>query len=152
MISDFNHKFRVADFLVFEKSTWRLSVRPRQVTLGSLVLSSARPDAQLSSLTQEESADLGPALKTGIEAIETLFAPRVINVLGLMLVDPWLHFHLIPRYDGQRDFAGKRWVDLSFPKMLDSLSGEDDFSRHEILQELKETFRRQISQNTLEIP
>jgi diadenosine tetraphosphate (Ap4A) HIT family hydrolase len=38
-----------------------------------------------------------------------------INYLMLMMVDPDVHFHVIPRYAGQRDFAGTSFPDGGWP-------------------------------------
>jgi diadenosine tetraphosphate (Ap4A) HIT family hydrolase len=33
----------------------------------------------------------------------------------LMMVDPDVHFHVLPRYSGARDFAGTRFADDGWP-------------------------------------
>ena len=33
----------------------------------------------------------------------------------LMMVDPHVHFHVIPRYEGPRTFAGLEFVDAGWP-------------------------------------
>ena len=37
----------------------------------------------------------------------------------LMMVDPHVHFHVIPRYASQRDFLGLSFVDQDWPKPPD---------------------------------
>jgi diadenosine tetraphosphate (Ap4A) HIT family hydrolase len=54
-------------------------------------------------------------------AIEAALAEAVryskINYLMLMMVDPHVHFHVIPRYEGERQAAGLSIADSGWPKM-----------------------------------
>ena len=48
----------------------------------------------------------------------------------LMMVDPHVHFHVIPRYEGAREWGGREFVDVGWPKVPDlghavALEGED---------------------------
>jgi len=51
--------------------------------------------------------------------IETMLKSAVdydkLNYLMLMMVDPHVHFHVIPRYDGERSLAGSSFADSGFP-------------------------------------
>ena len=38
-----------------------------------------------------------------------------INYLMLMMVDPDVHFHVIPRYDGSRSFGALAFADAGWP-------------------------------------
>ena len=42
-----------------------------------------------------------------------------INYLMLMMVDPHVHFHVIPRYEGKREFEGLQFPDAGWPKLPD---------------------------------
>lgn len=42
-----------------------------------------------------------------------------INYLMLMMVDPHVHFHVIPRYDGAREWNSREFVDVGWPKVPD---------------------------------
>jgi diadenosine tetraphosphate (Ap4A) HIT family hydrolase len=46
-----------------------------------------------------------------------------INYLMLMMVDHEVHFHVVPRYEGQRDWNGWRFVDAGWPKLPDLAGG-----------------------------
>ncbi len=37
----------------------------------------------------------------------------------LMMVDPHVHFHVIPRYEGAREWHGREFVDIGWPKVPD---------------------------------
>ena len=110
-------KFGWPATLVAAYEHWLVLLRPAQPTLGSLVLA-ARSDATAF-------ADLPPAafgeLETAIAAIEQTLAKAVnytkINYLMLMMVDPNVHFHVIPRYEGTRSAEGVEVEDKGWPKI-----------------------------------
>jgi diadenosine tetraphosphate (Ap4A) HIT family hydrolase len=64
--------------------------------------------AELSQIT----ADLETALKAA-------FQPDKLNYLMLMMVDPDVHFHVLPRYEQPRKFAGRDFGDAFWPKPVD---------------------------------
>ena len=68
-----------------------------------------------SALPSEAYAELGQATRE----IETVLSDFVkyerINYLMLMMVDPHVHFHVIPRYEGARDFAALSIQDKGWP-------------------------------------
>ncbi len=49
-------------------------------------------------------------------ALSKAFAYDKINYLMLMMVDPEVHYHVIPRYAEPRDFGGKTFADTGWPK------------------------------------
>ena len=91
-------KFNHPNGEILRTAHWRVVVRPKQVTLGALVLISARHVEALSALAPAEAAEL-PQVAAALEArLRRTFAPDKINYLALMMVDPHLHFHVLPRY------------------------------------------------------
>lgn len=112
-------KFGYPATLVREYPEWLVLLRPQQPTLGSLVLA-AKSDARAF-------ADLSPGafaeLATVIADIETTLRNAVayerINYLMLMMVDPNVHFHVLPRYEGEREAAGYKVRDAGWPKVPD---------------------------------
>ncbi len=103
--------------LVAEYEHWVVLLRPAQPTLGSLVLAAKSEARALSELPPEAFADMGVAVR----AIETRLKAAVdyskLNYLALMMVDPNVHFHVLPRYDGERSAAGLTIADTGWPKM-----------------------------------
>ncbi|MFS0736591.1 HIT family protein [Sphingomonas sp. 1P06PA] len=110
-------KFGYPGTLVAEFDHWLVLLRPAQPTLGSLVLA-ARSDA---TAFAELPAAAHAELKLVSTAIETALAKVVgyqrINYLMLMMVDPHVHFHVIPRYEGDREWGGERFEDAGWPKL-----------------------------------
>ena len=112
-------KFGYPATLVAQFDHWLVLLRPAQPTLGSLVLA-ARSDAtacgDLPAAAQSE-------LKTVTTTIEAALAKAVdygkINYLMLMMVDPHVHFHVIPRYEGSRSAAGLTICDAGWPGQPD---------------------------------
>jgi diadenosine tetraphosphate (Ap4A) HIT family hydrolase len=59
-------------------------------------------------------------LKTVTAAVEAALARAVsyerLNYLMLMMVDPHVHFHVIPRYEGTRERDGVDLPDRGWPR------------------------------------
>lgn len=122
---------------IAEVGSWVVLVRPKQPTLGSLVLVSTENAKAFSELSPQAFADLREAT-AGIERVLKGFVDYArINYLMLMMVDPDVHFHVIPRYEGARSFGGAEFADAGWPgppalgsgvdldnDALDALAGE----------------------------
>jgi len=112
-------KFGYPATLVAEFQHWVVLARPAQPTLGSLVLAAKSDATAFSELPAEAHAEL----KTVTTAIETALTKAVdyakLNYLMLMMVDPHVHFHVIPRYEGAREWNGREFVDCGWPKVPD---------------------------------
>ncbi len=108
-------KFGHPDTVIAETGHWSVQLRPEQVTLGSLVLISREPVTAFGAVSAEGFATLKPV----IARIESLLRREVgfqkINYLMLMMVDNDVHFHVIPRYEGTRQFDGVDFPDAGWP-------------------------------------
>ena len=103
-------KFGWPATLVKDYRHWVVLLRPAQPTLGSLVLAARSEATAFGALEPEAHAELAEA-SAGIEAALGAFVSyERINYLMLMMVDRHVHFHVIPRYEGER-----RWQGLPFP-------------------------------------
>jgi diadenosine tetraphosphate (Ap4A) HIT family hydrolase len=124
MANETMHRFGYPATLIREYDHWAVLLRPVQVTLGSLILA-ARSDAiAFGQLPPDAHAELAVVTKE-IEA--TLFAEtgyQKINYLMLMMVDPNVHFHVIPRYEGSRTLEALTIGDVSWPGPPDLKSGQ----------------------------
>jgi len=112
-------KFGWPATLVREFDHWAVLARPAQPTLGSLVLVAKSDALAFGDLPAEAHAEL----KTVTAAIEAALARAVgyarLNYLMLMMVDPHVHFHVLPRYEGAREWNGREFVDVGWPKVPD---------------------------------
>ena len=108
-------KFGYPATLIKEYDNWLVLLRPAQVTLGSLVLAAKSDATAYGALPSAAFAEQGLA----VEAIETALRRFVeyerINYLMLMMVDPNVHFHVIPRYSEPRNFGGMAFPDAGWP-------------------------------------
>jgi diadenosine tetraphosphate (Ap4A) HIT family hydrolase len=101
--------------LVAESARWVVLIRPKQPTLGSLVMVCKEPAQAFSALSAEAFAELGELVRK-VEPLLTRFvAYAKINYLMLMMVDPDVHFHVIPRYEGSREYEGRAFPDAGWP-------------------------------------
>jgi diadenosine tetraphosphate (Ap4A) HIT family hydrolase len=107
--------FGYPDTLVAETGHWLVLVRPKQPTFGSLVLVCKAPVQAFADIGPEAFADL----QVAVGGVERLLRKAVryakINYLMLMMVDPDVHFHVIPRYEGSRRHAGLDFPDAGWP-------------------------------------
>jgi diadenosine tetraphosphate (Ap4A) HIT family hydrolase len=112
-------KFGHPATLIAEFEHWIVLLRPAQPTLGSLVLAAKSDATAFGDLPAEAHAEL----KTVTATIEAALARAVdyskINYLMLMMVDPHVHFHVLPRYEGERSATGVTVTDAGWPGQPD---------------------------------
>lgn len=104
---------------------WTVLLRPTQVTLGSLVLAAYEPARALSQLSRESFAELAEVVVDIERALKRAFSFDKINYLLFMMVDPDVHFHVIPRYATERSFATTKFTDPGWPGVPD-MAGKND--------------------------
>jgi len=126
---------RLADY-----THWRVLLRSAQPTLGSLILGAKSESRAFSALPGEAYAELCQATRE----IETVLSDFVkyerINYLMLMMVDPHVHFHVIPRYQGTREFGALSLPDKGWPGPPDLASAVTlDMAQHTSLAEALRT-------------
>ena len=108
-------KFGFPASLVHGLEHWAVLLRPAQVTLGSLVLASTSEATAYGDLPEQAYVEQGRAV-AAIERALTAFARYDrINYLMLMMVDPHVHFHVIPRYAQPREWKGRTLADAGWP-------------------------------------
>jgi diadenosine tetraphosphate (Ap4A) HIT family hydrolase len=136
-------KFGYPATLFHELQHWLVLVRPAQVTLGSLVLAAKSDVRAYSELTPEAFAEQGEAVRLIERALAVFTGYERINYLMLMMVDPNVHFHVIPRYSKTRLWSGIEFPDPGWPGPPE-LGRAVNLSPNQITQlndELSSTFR-----------
>jgi diadenosine tetraphosphate (Ap4A) HIT family hydrolase len=118
-MNDTIRKFGYPATLLHEYVSWVVLLRPAQPTLGSLVLACKEDATSLGAVSSAAYAELSSAIAHLERALRQAFDFRKINYLALMMVDPHVHFHVIPRYSEPRDFDGARCDDAAWPKPPD---------------------------------
>ncbi|MEO5972502.1 MAG: HIT family protein [Sphingomicrobium sp.] len=108
-------KFGFPATLVHAFEHWVVLLRPAQVTLGSLVLTSTSEATAYGDLSPEAFADQGRAVSAIEQALASFVGYERINYLMLMMVDPHIHFHVIPRYAQPRQWDSRSFPDAGWP-------------------------------------
>lgn len=94
---------------------WGVMLRPDQPTLGALILCCKQPVQTFGAVDAAGHAELGRA----VAAIEAMLGAAIgydkINYLMLMMQDPDVHFHVLPRYEGARRFEDLEIEDQGWP-------------------------------------
>lgn len=98
---------------------WQVLVRPQQATLGALVLVCTDAAKAFSQISVRAFEELAQVTKDVDDALAKAFTPDKLNYLMLMMVDPDVHFHVLPRYAAPRAFAGRDMTDDFWPKPVD---------------------------------
>ena len=130
--------------LVKEFRHWVVLCRKAQVTLGSLILITKDNVTVFSELSDEAFAELPIAIRAIEKALKRIFGYEKINYFMLMMVDPEVHFHVIPRYSHDVEFGGAVFKDQSWPgpadlKLLNKVD-EEIFSL--LIEKLKNEFEK----------
>lgn len=123
-------KFGYPATLVADFEHWVVLARPTQPTLGSLVLAARSDATAFGDLPAEAHAELKQVTVAIEKALGEAVGYARLNYLMLMMVDPNVHFHVIPRYEGSREWRGREFVDCGWPKVPDlghavALEGDD---------------------------
>ncbi|MEO7364703.1 MAG: HIT family protein [Sphingomicrobium sp.] len=118
-------KFGYPATLVREFEHWFVLVRPAQVTLGSLVLAAKSLATAFGDLPAQAFAEQGEVIAAIEDGLKAFCGYERINYLMLMMVDPHVHCHVVPRYSGLRQWDGVAFADRGWPGAPDLKSAID---------------------------
>ena len=108
-------KFGYPQTLIKEFKKWVIVLRPQQVTLGSLILICQDDAKAFSDISPEAFSELPQVIKEIESSLTKAFFYQKINYLMLMMVDPDVHFHVIPRYEETKSFSQHDFFDHGWP-------------------------------------
>ncbi|MDQ3186516.1 MAG: HIT family protein [Pseudomonadota bacterium] len=108
-------KFGAPQTIIHQYQYWSVMLRPVQLTLGSLVLAAHESAHEFSKLSQASFTELHKITVQLEPALAKAFNYDKLNYLMLMMVDPDVHFHIIPRYAKARYFNGQEFSDFGWP-------------------------------------
>lgn len=100
---------------IAETEHWGVMLRPDQPTLGALVLACKQPVAAFGDVDAAGHADLGRAVKAVERMLKATVDYEKLNYLMLMMVDPDVHFHVIPRHGAPKTFGALEFADAGWP-------------------------------------
>jgi len=119
MANDTMVKFGYPGSLIREYEHWAVLLRPAQVTLGSLILAAKSEATAFGQLPPGAHAELATVTKEIEATLISEVGYEKINYLMLMMVDPHVHFHILPRYPGSKSFGGTDFSDAGWPGQPD---------------------------------
>ena len=108
-------KFAYPETIIQSYQHWVVLLRPQQVTLGSLILGSLSDSQAFGQLSSAAMNELQVVTKEIELTLSHCFNYDKINYLMLMMVDPHVHFHVIPRYSNEREFGSQTLLDPDWP-------------------------------------
>jgi len=117
-IAAFREKFRCDELELWRGNGWCLSVRPEQLTYGSMVLSVLTDRTRFSDIDGADAIGFLAGLQQAERLAIEVFGASKVNYLALMMVDPVVHFHIFPRYNAPVNKHGFEWTDNDFPKPI----------------------------------
>jgi len=132
-----DHAQRVA-----QTDCWTVLLRPKQPTLGSLVLVCREPVHAFADVSAQGFAEMRQLIGLIEATLREVVVYERINYLMLMMVDPDVHMHVIPRYQATRSFAGVEFADAGWPgpPVLDSAVSLDDATGVALLARLRDAW------------
>ena len=111
------------DSLVREYDHWVVLVRPKQVTLGALVMACKERAQSFGAVSREAFREHERVVRDIEQGLKAFSAFEKINYLMLMMVDKEVHYHVLPRYSETRNFEGVDYPDSGWPAVPDLTSG-----------------------------
>lgn len=135
-------KFGFPVSLVKEFEHWLVLLRPAQPTLGSLVIVCKDAASRFGDISVEASQELQCAAAEIERVLGEAFANDKINYLMLMMVDPDVHFHVLPRYAEGRRYEGIEFADATWPGPPDITAANDfpDAVKTKLIEDLRARF------------
>ena len=108
-------KFGYPDTLIREYAHWVVLLRPVQATLGALILACKDEATRYSDITPEAFTEMGTVVGDIERVLSERFGYEKLNYLMLMMVDPDVHYHVLPRYAGDQTYAEATFTDPGWP-------------------------------------
>ncbi len=129
---------------VAQTDAWTVLLRPKQPTLGSLVLVCREPVRAFADVSPQAYVEMRDMVRRIEATLREVVGYERINYLMLMMVDPDVHFHVIPRYEGARQFGGTEFRDAGWPGVpaLDAAVSPDAATSEALLAQLRAAWLR----------
>ena len=135
-------KFGYPESLIKTYQYWHVLLRPTQPTIASLILICKENVTRYSEISESAILEKHQVISDIESVLSKRFGYSKINYLMLMMVDPAVHFHVIPRYEHSVEFCDKFFDDPAWPAAPDlafDLALESVY-RQELLKTLRNDF------------
>ncbi len=126
MGKNFSKKFKITKLKLFEFDHWIVSVSPKQITVGSLIISLKRNCFTLENLHEDEAKELSKVFNLIERILKSSLDADEINYLILRLEDKQIHFYAIPRYQKTVTLNNKKYIDKYWPQLINTNSFIDE--------------------------
>lgn len=127
---------------IYNFDYWTLLANYMQPTLGSVLLVLNRHSERgLFGLTHDEEYNYWSSVRKIESSLRKSFNPDMINHLMLANVVKHTHYHIVPRYSSERNFANNVFVDGTYghtPKLTQERKPQDiiDAVKKKVLEDL----------------
>lgn len=118
--------------LIKEYQHWVVLIRPAQITVGTLVLAAKADVQHLGELSEEIWAEFNAVTTFAENLLREKFNAEKFNYLALMMKDPNVHFHFVPRYSQPVVIGDKTYTDPDWPMKTELVAmdlTEDEFEQ-----------------------
>ena len=109
-------KFKYPSSLLREYDNWYLLLRDPQATFGSMIIINKDLKQRYSEIDIHSHMELFEVIEDIETKIYEFLNYDKINYLMLMMVDPEVHYHVIPRYKKEVIFNGNDFLDYGWPR------------------------------------
>jgi len=133
-------KFGYPATLIREYQHWVVLLRPAQATLGALILACKDDATRFSQISPEAFSEMGSVVADIETALEQLFDYQKLNYMMLMMVDPDVHYHVLPRFDSDQSFADATFTDPGWPGPPNI--GHDNKASDSVTRQLLDAFKK----------
>ncbi len=107
--------FGYPDTVLKEYENWIVLLRPAQVTIGSVVIANKSNATFLGEVTENDWSEFSQVSREVELALINTFGAEKFNYLALMMKDPNVHFHVVPRYSKAVVVGGQAYEDKDWP-------------------------------------
>ena len=125
-------KFGYPETKIIEYKFWYWLLRPMQTTLGSSIVVIKNHVESIHKLESKIFTELHEIFSEIELTLKRTFDYDKINYLMLMMDDPTLHYHVIPRYKNDKILDGKKYIDIGYPGIPNLSYDNDNNQLHEI--------------------
>lgn len=107
--------FGYPDTVLKEYEYWTVLLRPDQVTLGTVVIANKSNATYLGEVPESQWSEFSKVSREVELALINTFGAEKFNYLALMMKDPNVHFHVVPRYSKAVIFENTKFEDKDWP-------------------------------------
>ncbi len=135
---EFMKKFKPEQNTIKEFKYWIVTIREKQITLGSMVFLLKREIESVSEMYPEEAAEFPMVVQWFEKTVRGSYGAEKYNYVIAMMKDSFVHYHAIPRYSEEIERYGKVWIDPCWPGLIQFKNIEvDDEINRQIIEDLR---------------